>query len=458
MKTLIILAASVLTYSFSQAQFAENFEQNLTSLTGNCWRVEQVNYTTTSNDIITGSGSAYTNPPTSSTGERAIETPFLNVTSTSLTVSFKYKTSSKIAGNATRTIDIGLVDRNGVFTLLQGLTMDKNSPTTVLTHNETYTIATPGVYRLALRIGGATGDGNSRVIFDDLYASASAYYGPTNHCNPAGVAVDDTYSSSTISPVSGNVISNDNLPADGEVYTAVLSSAPASGTLTLAADGSFTYTPSAEFTGGSVIFSYYLVDNGYTPSTSNIAFVTINYATPVVLPIKLISFNLTSTSGVELTWKVDANETGNYFEVERSIDGKHFTTVARVSVKDGSGVQEYSATDIASTSAVYYRLKIVNKDQTVTYSRVLVTKTAGASSELTIRNNPATSSVNFTYQTAIGGNITVRIFSISGVKVYEQKMNVNKGINSLSVPVQLLQSGTYVMVIDGTQSKKFIKQ
>ena len=119
MKTLIILAASVLTFGFSQAQFTENFEQNLASLTGNCWRVEQVNYTTTSSDIITGSGSAYTNPPTSSTGERALETPFLNISSTSLTVSFKYKTSSKIAGNATRTIDIGLVDRNGVFTSLQ---------------------------------------------------------------------------------------------------------------------------------------------------------------------------------------------------------------------------------------------------------------------------------------------------------------------------------------------------
>jgi hypothetical protein len=459
MKTLIILAASVLTFGFSQAQFTETFEQNLTSLTGNCWRVEQVNYTTTSSDIITGSGSAYTNPPTSSTGERALETPFLNISSTSLTVSFKYKTSSKIAGNATRTIDIGLVDRNGVFTSLQVLTMDKNSPTTVLSHNATYTIATPGTYRLALRIGGATGDGNSRVIFDDLYASASAYYGPTNHCNPAGVAVNDTYSSTTISNVSGNVITNDNLPADGEVYTAVLSAAPASGTLTLAANGSFTYTPSAEFTGGSVIFSYYLVDNGYTPSTSNIAFVTINYSTPVVLPIKLLSFSLTSgASVVELTWKVDANETGNYFEVERSVDGKYFTTLGRVSAKNGAGVQEYSTTDIASNSAVYYRLKIVNKDQSVTYSRVLVTKAAGVESELTIRNNPATSSVNFTFQTSTGGNSTVRIFSISGVKIYEQKMNVNKGINSLSVSVQSFPSGTYVMVIDATQSKKFIKQ
>ncbi len=121
------------------------------------------------------------------------------MTSTSLSVSFKYKTSSKISGQATRTIDIGLLDRNGVFTSLQIITMDKNTSTAVLTHNATYTIPSTGVYRLDLRIGGATGDGNSRVIFDDLSVSASAYYGPVNHCNPAAIAVNNTDSVPTLS-------------------------------------------------------------------------------------------------------------------------------------------------------------------------------------------------------------------------------------------------------------------
>src|SRR5687768_1924783 len=136
MKTLISLLPVLLLWNFSvNGQFSENFDQNITGLSSNCWVLNQINYSTTSSDVINGTGSAYTNPPTSGSSDRSLSTPFLNMSSTSLSVSFLYKTSSKIAGNATRTIDIGIVDRNGVFTSLQVLTMDKNSSTSVLAHN-----------------------------------------------------------------------------------------------------------------------------------------------------------------------------------------------------------------------------------------------------------------------------------------------------------------------------------
>src|SRR5205085_6817648 len=254
MKTLILLLTTALVFiKTANAQFTENFDQNSSALPGKCWVLNGINYTTTAGDVINGIGSAYTNPPTSSSGIRSIQTPFLNVNSTSLTVSFNYKTSSKIAGNATRTIEIGLTDKNGVFISLQTLTMDKNTPTTVLTHSNTYTVAT-GVYRLELRIGGAQGDGNSRVIFDDLFASASPWY--TNFCNTAAVAVNDSYSSATISAVTGNVLTNDNLPSDNETYSAVLVTAPTQGTLVPNSNGTFTYTPAIGFTGGVISFSY----------------------------------------------------------------------------------------------------------------------------------------------------------------------------------------------------------
>ena len=458
MKTLATLFTSIFFIVSAHAQFTENFEQNITALPGNCWVLEQINYTTTSSDVISGTGSAYTNPPTSSSGERTIETPFLNVNSTSLTVSFNYKTSSKIAGNATRTIDIGLEDKNGNFTSLQVLTMDKNSPITVLSHNATYTIATTGIYRLVLKIGGATGDGNSRVIFDDLYSSASAWYGPTIHCNPAAVAVNNSFTSGTISTVSENVLLNDNIPADNETYTTVLVSGPSIGTLILNADGSFTYTPDPSFTGGTVSFSYYVVDNGYTPTISNTALVTLNFPAPVLLPLKLISFNAVAEgSTVNISWKVDENETGNYFEVEKSTDGKNFTSIEKVFVQPGTGIKEYTSVDQLSSGEVYYRIKMVNKDLSITYSKVVVLKNGNSAAELQILNNPASSTLNITYQAGKESNNTIRVYSISGVKVYEQKVNAAKGLNKLSIPVQSLQRGIYVVVIDSVQSKKFIK-
>ena len=77
--------------------------------------------------------------------------------------------------------------------------------------------------------------------------------------------------------------------------------------------------------------------------------------------------------------------------------------------------------------------------------------------ELQILNNPALSTLNITYQAGKESNNTIRVYSISGVKMYEQKINAAKGLNKLSIPVQSLQRGIYVVVIDSVQSKKFIK-
>ena len=73
--------------------------------------------TTTAGEVITGAGSLYSNPPVTGSSTRDFSTPFLNINSTSLTVSFNYKLSSNLVGQAERTIQIGLEDNNG-FTLL----------------------------------------------------------------------------------------------------------------------------------------------------------------------------------------------------------------------------------------------------------------------------------------------------------------------------------------------------
>ena len=77
----------------------------------------------------------------------------------------------------------------------------------------------------------------------------------TNH---APVAVNDAYSVAkggklTVNAASG-VLANDT-DADGNHLTASLVTSPGKGTLKLAADGSFTYTPARNFT-GQVSFTY----------------------------------------------------------------------------------------------------------------------------------------------------------------------------------------------------------
>jgi hypothetical protein len=459
MKTILSILSSLILLNTAQAQYSENFEQGLTALTGNCWEITGINYTTTPTDVITGTGSGYTSPPTGS-ADRVISTPFLNIGS-SLTFSFKYKVSSKISGNATRTIEIGLLDKNDIFTSLQTITLDKNTATTVFTHSATYSISSTGVYRLSMKIGGSSGDGNSRVIFDDFSTNASLHYATTS-CNPAATAIDDSYSSNTISNVSGTVLANDNIPADSETYTTSLVTAPLQGTLVLNPNGSFTYTPVSGFTGGTITFTYQVADNGYTPATSNIATVSINYASPSILPIRLVSFNAAvEGSIVKILWKAAENETGGYFELEKSADGKAFVSIQKVSVKDGVSVMEYMTTDNKSNADVYYRLKIVNKDVSVSYSKVVVIRAEGANAGVQILNNPAMATLNIRFASADATQTTIKVFSMSGVKVSEQKLVATKGINNASIELQNLQAGAYVAVLETGTNKaaaQFVKK
>jgi hypothetical protein len=457
MKTLItFLTSTIILLNAATAQLSENFDQSIPSMSPNCWIMNGIDYTTAPGDVINGAGSAYTNPPTSSSSIRSITTPFLNITAGTFTISFKYKISAKIAGNATRTIEIGLVDKAGVFTSLQLISMDKNTVTTVLTHAATYS-APAGVYRVQLNIGGATGDGNSRVILDDLAISAELN-NTSGSCTPTAVANNDTYPGPSNTVISGNVLTNDLIPADGDTYSASLVTSPASGTLVLNPNGTFSYSPAASFITGTITFSYKIIESGASPATSNTATVTLSYSIMAILPMKLISFNAVAEgSMVKISWKVDENQIGNYFEVEKSADGKHFTSINKVFVQPGIGLKDYSSFDQFSTKDVYYRLKLISKDNSITYSKVLLSKSGNAGADLQILNNPATSNLNITYQASNVQNTTIRVYSISGIKVYEQRMNAVKGFNKLTIPVESLQRGTYVLVIDSVQSKKFIK-
>ena len=97
-----------------------------------------------------------------------------------------------------------------------------------------------------------------------------------NPVNDAPVAANDSYSvneDNVLTVAAPGVLGNDS-DVDGDPLAAVLVAGPASGTLTLNANGSFTYTPSANFN-GSDSFTYQANDG---TADSNVATVSITVA------------------------------------------------------------------------------------------------------------------------------------------------------------------------------------
>jgi hypothetical protein len=138
--------------------------------------------------------------------------------------------------------------------------------------------------------------------------SAAAFVDDTfivtvNAVNDAPVAVDDSYTTgqgTTLNVPAPGVLANDT-DVDGPVFQAVLVTQPASGTLTLNVDGSFTYEPGAA---GTFTFTYRVRDS----------FVLSNIAT-VTLTVSLANtfFTFFDTAGNDVPQAIAPAPGGGYF-------------------------------------------------------------------------------------------------------------------------------------------------
>jgi hypothetical protein len=87
---------------------------------------------------------------------------------------------------------------------------------------------------------------------------------------------------------------------------------------------------------------------------------------------KLISVNASiDKNRVFIDWTVDENETVYQFEIEKSNDGKNFTTAALVFGSDKPATDNYRFYEKAGKKKVTYRIKIINKNQQTEYSSVV---------------------------------------------------------------------------------------
>jgi VCBS repeat-containing protein len=108
------------------------------------------------------------------------------------------------------------------------------------------------------------------------------------------------------------ILAND-MDEDGDTLTAALNSAPSNGSLTLNADGSFTYTPDTSFTGVDT-FTYYTNDS---TADSNIATVTI---TVIPTPPQVVVDDLVSISGDTVRYDRQTGQTSVEFTITNTSD------------------------------------------------------------------------------------------------------------------------------------------
>ncbi|MEL7226206.1 MAG: Ig-like domain-containing protein, partial [Cyanobacteria bacterium J06576_12] len=129
-----------------------------------------------------------------------------------------------------------------------------------------------------------TTDGNqtSEGVFNEATGTATITITGAGALNTAPVADDDSYSTAFDTPLTVNAnngVLDGDTDADGDDLTVAIDSDPGNGSVSLNANGAFTYTPDAGFTGDDS-FTYTVDDgNGGTDSAT----VTVTVAEEVIV-------------------------------------------------------------------------------------------------------------------------------------------------------------------------------
>ena len=162
------------------------------------------------------------------------------------------------------------------------------------------------------------------------------------------------------------------------------------------------------------------------------------------LPVKLIGFGAAKKQDrVDLKWTTAEEFDMHHYEIERSSNARDFISVATIACKNLWGQNEYTTKDNQPLSGFnYYRLKMVEINGTVNYSRIVFVKFSAAENILVYPNpwkngmplqitNPQNEKLEIVFYNAIG-QVVSRV-TTNSTRVPAEALNNSKGILFLRI-------------------------
>lgn len=215
----------------------------------------------------------------------------------------------------------------------------------------------------------------------------------------------------------------------------------------------------------------FFTDDGCETESGNVKYISLKASTStaievastwtnicgLVLPVNLTSFTAEKNNNEGmLQWQTSNEVNTNYYDVEKSYNGKTFTSIGKVNAKNGTA-NTYSYNDYSafttSSPVVYYRLRMVDINGKVRYSSII--KLSGTNdSKITLYPNPAINTVSIS---GLNTKDVIRLLTIDG-KVLLQR---NAGAQSVMLNIEKYKSGSYILQVQNENQvvqHKFVKR
>ncbi|MEM7103208.1 MAG: T9SS type A sorting domain-containing protein [Bacteroidota bacterium] len=171
-----------------------------------------------------------------------------------------------------------------------------------------------------------------------------------------------------------------------------------------------------------------------------------------LLPVELTSFEATAKEDfIQIDWRSATEVNFSGYEIQRSLDGIDFKTIAWVSGNGTTGqINEYRYKDhdIFYNQNTYYRLKQVDLDGSFEYSDVRVAVIRKDGIQLTsISPNPTEGQTKLQIESSFDSPAVIEIYSNTGQLVHSRKEDVQKGYNSFDLDLSQLPGGMYMVIV-----------
>lgn len=166
-----------------------------------------------------------------------------------------------------------------------------------------------------------------------------------------------------------------------------------------------------------------------------------------MLPIRLEYFKGSRMPvGNLLDWKVNCTSTEAKFEVQRSNDGRNFTSISNITASQLRCLQAFTITDTHPLSGLnYYRINMIDVDGKSAYSGVvaILNKESGFDIVNVVPTLIHKETVMLNLTAIQKTDVVIAVTDIAGKLIYKETKTLNTGINSIPMNFENLAAGTY---------------
>ena len=201
------------------------------------------------------------------------------------------------------------------------------------------------------------------------------------------------------------------------------------------------YGPS--FTGNVATF------NNVTLPDQAVFAILSNAAAGTPLPVNFVSFAAQPNgNNVDLSWVVGDNNQASTYKINHSTDGVHFISIGEVA--NDAEQQAYSFVQVnAGPGQHYYQVLETDLDGKTMYSNIVSVTIAAGDFSVAVLNNPAAGNTDVQLQinATTPGTALIELWTTGGARISLQQQAIGAGVNTFSIPVSKLPSGSYVVKV-----------